>query len=77
MTHTATETVHVPVTATVDNGIGESTVVDIGTVPDWSLPLTKEWKQTYRQVALDIAAASIPLPSRGVRVTFTPHLEQI
>ena len=58
------------VTATVDNGIGDTITVDLGTVPTWSLPLTAEWKRTYRPVALELAAGEIPLPGRGVTVRF-------
>ena len=58
------------VTASVDNGIGDTITVDLGTVPTWSLPLTDEWKRTYRPIALDMAASEIPLPRRGVTVRF-------
>ena len=58
------------VTATVDNGVGDTITVDLGTVPTWSLPLTAEWKRTYRPVAVELAAGEIPLPGRGVTVRF-------
>ena len=61
---------HTQVTATVDNGIGDTVTVELGTVPTWSLPLTADWKRTYRPVALDMAASEIPLPDRGVTVRF-------
>lgn len=69
------ESAYVTIAATVNNGVGDSVTVELGTVPVWSLPLTADWKRTYRPVALELAAATIPLPSCGVRVTFTPHPE--
>ncbi len=63
------------ITATVNNGVGDSATVRLGTVPEWSLPLTAEWKRAYRPIALELAAATIALPSRGVKVAFTPQPE--
>ena len=61
---------HTQVTATVDNGVGDTITVELGTVPTWSLPLTAEWKRTYRPIALEMAAEHIGLPGRGVSVRF-------
>lgn len=61
------------ITATVNNGVGDSVTVRLSTVPEWSLPLTADWKRAYRPIALELAAETIALPSRGVRVTFTPQ----
>lgn len=69
------ETINVRIIATVNNGVGDSVTVELGTVPDWSLPLTADWKRAYRPVALELAAKTIALPSRGVRVVFAPRIE--
>lgn len=63
---------YVDITATINNGDGEAVTVRVASVRAWSLPLAADWKKAYRPIALDMAAAHIPLPSRGVSVKFFP-----
>lgn len=64
------------VTATV-TAPGAAPVTEYaGSVPVWSLPLTPEWKRTYREAVL-MGMGHYPRSGDGWRVTFSTELEPV